>query len=93
MATQITLAANVTAAAVQEASLRAQIDATRQLIALNSSTLDILRNQFLKGYASRLDGAAQQSQLAQVAATLPPLLKQRPRPWPLNPKPKLTAGP
>ena len=29
-----------------------------------------------KGYASRLDVAAQESQLAQVAATLPPLLKQ-----------------
>lgn len=76
VATQITLAANVAAAAVQEASLRAQIDATRQLIALGTNTLDILRNQLSKGYASGLDVAAQQSQLAQVAATLPPLLKQ-----------------
>ena len=32
--------------------------------------------QFSKGYASRLDMAAQESQLAQVAATLPPLVKQ-----------------
>ena len=38
--------------------------------------LEILREQFAKGYASRLDVAAQESQLAQVAATLPPLLKQ-----------------
>ena len=36
----------------------------------------ILHYQFAKGYASRLDVAAQESQLAQVAATLPPLLKQ-----------------
>ncbi len=38
--------------------------------------LEILRYQFAKGYASRLDVAAQESQLAQVSATLPPLLKQ-----------------
>jgi len=75
-ATHITLSANVAAAAIQEASLRAQIDATRQLIAINSNLVQILRAQFAKGYASRLDLAAQESQLAQVAASLPPLLKQ-----------------
>ena len=32
--------------------------------------------QFAKGYAARLDVATQESQLAQVAAMLPPLLKQ-----------------
>ncbi len=75
-ATHITLSANVAAAAVQEASLRGQIDATRELITINTDMLGILRTQFVKGYASRLDVAAQESQLAQVAATLPPLLKQ-----------------
>jgi NodT family efflux transporter outer membrane factor (OMF) lipoprotein len=35
-----------------------------------------LRAQFARGYASRLDVAAQESQTAQVAATLPPLAKQ-----------------
>lgn len=76
VATHITLSANVAAAAIQEASLRAQIDATRELIAANTNLLQILRNQFAKGYASRLDVAAQESQLAQTEATLPPLLKQ-----------------
>jgi NodT family efflux transporter outer membrane factor (OMF) lipoprotein len=38
--------------------------------------LQILRYQFAKGYVSQLDVAAQESQLAQVAATLPPLIKQ-----------------
>ena len=75
-ATHITLSANVAAAAIQEASLREQIAATHQLIAINTNMLQILRNQFAKGYVSRLDVAAQESQLAQVAATLPPLLKQ-----------------
>ncbi len=76
VATDITLSANVVTAAIQEASLRAQIDATRQLIAINTDMLQMLRTQLAKGYVSRLDVAAQESQLAQVAATLPPLLKQ-----------------
>jgi NodT family efflux transporter outer membrane factor (OMF) lipoprotein len=75
-ATHITLSSNVVAAAILEASLRAQITATQQLIQINTSILEILRNQFAHGYVGRLDVAAQESQLAQVTATLPPLLKQ-----------------
>ena len=75
-ATHITLSANVAAAAFQEASLRAQIDATHELITINTNMLQILRNQYAKGYVSMLDVAAQESQLAQVSATLPPLIKQ-----------------
>ncbi len=76
IATYTTLAANVAVTAIQVAALQAQIDATRQLIGLNSNMVQILQYQFAKGYASRLDLAAQESQLAQVTATLPPLLKQ-----------------
>jgi NodT family efflux transporter outer membrane factor (OMF) lipoprotein len=76
IATHITLSANVVVAAVQEASLRAQIDATRQLVDVNTHMLRIMRYQLAKGYAGRLDVAAQESQLAQVTATLPPLIKQ-----------------
>jgi NodT family efflux transporter outer membrane factor (OMF) lipoprotein len=75
-ATHITLSSNVVAAAIQEASLRAQIDGTRELITINTDMLKILRNQYATGYVSNLDVAAQESQLAQVSATLPPLLKQ-----------------
>ena len=75
-ATHITLSSNVAAGAIQEASLRAQIDATRELITINTNMLEILRTQYAKGYVSGLDVAAQESQLAQVTATLPPLLKQ-----------------
>lgn len=75
-ATHITLSANVVAAAIQEASLRAQIEATRQLVFINSNMLQALRQQFAKGYVGRLEVATQESQLAQVAATLPPLLKE-----------------
>lgn len=76
VATQITLTANVAAAAIEEASLRAQIDTTRALIAINTRMLGILRTRFEKGFASRLDVAAEESQLAQISATLPPLIKQ-----------------
>jgi NodT family efflux transporter outer membrane factor (OMF) lipoprotein len=75
-AAHITLSANVAAAAVQEASLRAQIDATRQLIAINSNLVQVVRNQLAKHAVTNADLAAQQSQLAQINATLPPLLKQ-----------------
>jgi len=73
-ATHITLSANVAAGAIQEASLRGQIAATQELITINTNMLKILREQYAKGYTSELDVAAQESQLAQVAATLPPLL-------------------
>ncbi|HXN11057.1 MAG TPA: efflux transporter outer membrane subunit [Steroidobacteraceae bacterium] len=76
IATYTTLTANVVVAAIQQCALQLQIDATRQLIELNSGMVQILHYQFSKGYASRLDLAAQESQLAQVRATLPPLLKQ-----------------
>ncbi len=76
IAVYTTLTANVVVTAIQEGSLQLQIDATRQLIDSNGDNVKILQYQFDKGYASRLDLAAQQTQLAQVAASLPPLLKQ-----------------
>jgi NodT family efflux transporter outer membrane factor (OMF) lipoprotein len=76
VATYTTLTANVVVTAIQQASMQMQIDATRELIDINSHMLQIMQYQFDKGYSNRLDVAAQESQLAQVTATLPPLLKQ-----------------
>jgi NodT family efflux transporter outer membrane factor (OMF) lipoprotein len=76
IAAYTTLTANVVVTAIQEAAVQAQIDATRQLVDLNSNMVEILRYQYTKGYAGRLDVVAQESQLAQVVAALPPLLKQ-----------------
>jgi NodT family efflux transporter outer membrane factor (OMF) lipoprotein len=75
-ATYVTLASNVVAAAIQEASVRAQIEATRQIIAADEKSLQILRSQFQLGFAMRIDVAAQETALAQAKATLPPLQKQ-----------------
>jgi NodT family efflux transporter outer membrane factor (OMF) lipoprotein len=76
IATDITLSANVAAAAIQEASLEDQVDATRQLIGIGGKMVGILQYQKSKGYAGGVDLAAQQAQLAQLEASLPPLLKQ-----------------
>jgi NodT family efflux transporter outer membrane factor (OMF) lipoprotein len=75
-ATYITLASNVVAAAIQEASLRAQIAATEQIIAADEKSLQILQDQFRLGFAMRIDVDAQATALAQAQATLPPLQEQ-----------------
>jgi NodT family efflux transporter outer membrane factor (OMF) lipoprotein len=75
-ATYITLASNVVGAAIQEASLRAQITATQQVIVSEEHSLQILRDQLRLGYAMRIDVAAQESALAQAETSLPPLQKQ-----------------
>jgi NodT family efflux transporter outer membrane factor (OMF) lipoprotein len=76
MATYTTLTSNLVVAALQEAALRAQVDATHELVDISAKQVEILKYQFEKGYAGGLDLAAQESQLAQINATLPPLLKQ-----------------
>jgi NodT family efflux transporter outer membrane factor (OMF) lipoprotein len=75
-AAYVTLASNVVAAALQEASTRAQITAVKAIIAANTRSLEILQGQLELGYAARLDVAAQQSALAQMQQLLPPLEKQ-----------------
>lgn len=75
-ATYITLASNVVAAALQEASVRAQIEATREIIRSNEKSLEILQNQYRLGSAMGIDVAAQEASLQQARALLPPLEKQ-----------------
>jgi NodT family efflux transporter outer membrane factor (OMF) lipoprotein len=72
----LTLTANVVAAAVQQASLRAQIEETRAIVAADRQTLDLLRQQNRLGEISRADVAAQEASTAQAEQTLPPLDKQ-----------------
>jgi len=76
IATDIALSANVVAGAIQLASLEDQIEATRALIDIDKKMLAITGYQKKKGYVGGLDVAAQQAQLAQLEASLPPLLKQ-----------------
>jgi NodT family efflux transporter outer membrane factor (OMF) lipoprotein len=75
-ATYITLASNVVAAAIQEASLRAQLAAMDKILDDNRKTLDILRGQLELGYVSGMEVAAQQSALAVAEQAAIPLRKQ-----------------
>jgi len=77
IAAYTTLTSNVVVTAIQVGAVQMQIDATHELIDSTANTVKILRYQFDKGYANGLDVAAQEALLAQVAATLPPLIKQQ----------------
>jgi NodT family efflux transporter outer membrane factor (OMF) lipoprotein len=75
-ATYLTLSSNVVVTAVQEASLRGQIEATERLLDLQHQITGMVEHQRALGTASDLDVLAQQSLEAQTAQTLPPLQKQ-----------------
>jgi NodT family efflux transporter outer membrane factor (OMF) lipoprotein len=75
-AAYLTLTSNVVTAVVQEASLRGQIEATRDIIKAETDQLDVVRHQFDVGAAARTDVLTQQSEVASAQATLPPLQKQ-----------------
>jgi NodT family efflux transporter outer membrane factor (OMF) lipoprotein len=75
-ATYLTLTSNVVTAAVQEASLRGQINATLDIIKSLTDQLAVVRNQFDAGAAAKTDVLTQQSEVATTQATLPPLQKQ-----------------
>src|SRR3984957_3459800 len=65
-AAYLTLTSNVVVAAVTEASLRGQIEATLSLIATVSEMRDTLKRQLDAGYANRSDLAAEEAALAQA---------------------------
>jgi NodT family efflux transporter outer membrane factor (OMF) lipoprotein len=74
-AARLTLASNVVLAAIQDASLRAQIDETQAIIQEQRQTLASFRRQFQLGQVSKADLAAQEALVAQSQAALPPLEK------------------
>jgi NodT family efflux transporter outer membrane factor (OMF) lipoprotein len=74
-ATFLTLTSNIALGAIQESSLRAQIDVTGRLIKIAKEILEKVRYQFQQGQVSQLDVASQEALVAQTEATLPPLRK------------------
>ncbi len=75
-ATWVTLTSNVVAGAIQEASLRGQIQAIQETIRVATGLLKILNTQQTFGQAAGADVAAQQAVLAQAQINLPPLQRQ-----------------
>ncbi len=74
-AAYLTLIANVVSAAIQEAGLRAQIEATQQVISLERESLGVMRQELDLGAIAESDVLAQDAALAQIETTLPPLQK------------------
>ncbi len=75
-AAYLTLTSNVALAAVQEASLRAQIAATQDIIGFETQELKVLQGQFELGGIAKSAVLQQEANLAQERATLPALQKQ-----------------
>jgi NodT family efflux transporter outer membrane factor (OMF) lipoprotein len=75
-ATYLALTANVVTAAITDASLRAQIAATKDIIKAETDQLARIRGQFELGGVAQSDVLSQQSTLLATEATLPPLQKQ-----------------
>jgi NodT family efflux transporter outer membrane factor (OMF) lipoprotein len=75
-ATFLTLASNVVTTAIQEASLRAQLEATNDIVQSEREALQILRRQYDLGSIAMTDVMAQEAALATTEATVPGLRKQ-----------------
>ncbi len=75
-ASYLTLTSNIVAAAVNEASLRAQIAATEQIGQSQETQLNIVIRRLGAGGASRADVLLQQATLQGTLATLPALRSQ-----------------
>src|ERR1700726_995481 len=75
-ASYLTLTANIVTAAINEASLRAQIAATDDIAGSQRKQLDITQRRLTAGGASRADVLQQQATLQSTLATLPALRSQ-----------------
>ena len=72
----VTLSANIALAAIQEASLRGQIAATRRLIDIQTQSLNVLKLQNERGQIALPDVVVQETAVAQTKLLLPALEKQ-----------------
>jgi NodT family efflux transporter outer membrane factor (OMF) lipoprotein len=70
-----TLVSNVVSTAIQEASLRAQLEATQQLLKAQQQQLDVIRKQLALGGVAYSAVLSQGSLVAQTRAQLPALEK------------------
>jgi NodT family efflux transporter outer membrane factor (OMF) lipoprotein len=75
-AAHLALTTNVVVAAIQEANIRGQIDATKNIITILRDSLEILNRQYTFGSIAKADVIAEEAEVAQAEETLPPLEKQ-----------------
>jgi NodT family efflux transporter outer membrane factor (OMF) lipoprotein len=74
-AAHLSLTANVVTTAIKEASLRAQIQATQELLKAQTTQLELLQKQFNVGALSKTPVLQQTNIVAQTRASLPALEK------------------
>ena len=74
-AAYLTLVSNVVTTAIREASLRAQLQRSNEVLALQERQIAVVDAQFQAGAVPRSVVLTQQTQAAQTRATLPPLMK------------------
>lgn len=74
-AARLTIAANIVTSAIQEASLRAQLAAQKQVIASSQSLLDIAQQRYDVGAIARAELLSQRTAVAQLKTVLPSMQK------------------
>jgi len=74
-ATYLSLTANLVTTAIKEASLRAQLQATQEVLAAQQKQLAVIEEQFALGAIPRSTVLTQRTQVAQTLASLPDLEK------------------
>ena len=75
-AAHLTLTSNVVVAAIQQAALRAQVEATRTILDAQEQELGVMRRQLELGGIAEADVLTQQAAVAQTRAQLPGIEKQ-----------------
>ncbi|MGH8228623.1 MAG: efflux transporter outer membrane subunit [Steroidobacteraceae bacterium] len=75
-ASYLTLTSNVASTAIQIAELSDEIAATKDIVSLEGKQLGVVQERFRLGAQTRADILQQESNLAAVRATLPPLEQQ-----------------
>ena len=75
-AAQLALTSNIVTTALQEASLRAAIRASQEILAAQEKQLGITEGQFRLGGVAGVEVLAQRTLVAQTRATIPPMEKQ-----------------
>ncbi len=74
-AAYLTLTSNLVTSAIQEASLRAQIQATEEILDFQSKQLEVIDRQLAVGAINKASELAQRTLVAQTRASLPGLEK------------------
>lgn len=71
----LTLTSNLVVAAIQEASVRAQLEAQKEILEAQIKQLEVIRSRFIIGAIKKVDVLDQEVLVAQTRAAIPPLEK------------------